>query len=208
MIKLLLYLVVIFLISCNGSRKELIKNEYEVRWEKQKALDSLNRNEALNLSIKHNAITNEGNEIKFTYQIQKLCKENTCPISVIGYIADVSLSDSNYILQIHGTFGSHKYFGKISISPEQFQDVDRVLSTKSKLHQTKGCFIFIPATVKSSTMLTIDSEVLIDDYAKTADEANANASSELTYDFQNVLLLFKGNMVDLYLYKTLENDDD
>lgn len=204
--KLLFYLTAIFFISCNNAEKEPPKNEYEIRSEKQDKLDTLNQNEATDLSKRFSAITGEDSAIKFTYQIQEIVKQNFKPISIIGYIEDIAQLDSNYIVKIYGTFATHKCFGNVLISSEQFHQLNSQLSPKS-LHN-KGCFIFKPTSIKSSSMLTIDSEVSTDDDAETVEEANANASSELTYDFHKILFFIKGNMINFYVYKSLENEDE
>lgn len=206
MTKLLIYLTAIFLISCNDTEKEPGKSAYEIRWEKQEQLDSLNQNATVKLSKQVDAITNEDSSLNFTWQIQEIVKRNNKLISVVGYIKDIILNDSNYVLKIYGTFGRQKYFGEILITPEQFHELNKHLVPKSSHNQ--GCFIFQPTTIKSSSILTIDSEVTTDDNAQSVEEANTNASSELTYDFNEVLLFFKGKMTNIYLYKRLADDDD
>ena len=173
--KPLVYLAVIFFTSCNETQNETEKNEYEIRSYKQERLDSLNESQAINLSKQLNAITNKDSTLKFTYQIQELVKRNNTPISVIGYIKHIILKDSSYILKIHGTFGIEEYFGEILISSGQFHELNKQLYPKSSYNQ--GCFIFRPTTIKSSSMLKINSEVSTDSDAETADEANTNASS-------------------------------
>lgn len=202
---MLIFLTSIFFISCDNTKTESKKSEYEIRLEKDDQLDSINQNETSILSKKFNALSNEDTTIKFTYQIQEEANKYNRPISVIGDIKDVALQDSNYALKIYGEFANQKFFAEILVSEMQFQELKKQLNFKS---DNEGCFIFNPTTVKSSSMLTIDSEVSTDDDAETVDEANANASSDLTYDFGDVLLFFKGNLISFYLYKQLKNDED
>lgn len=203
--KLLIYCTVIFFTSCTNTKKEPEKSEYEIRSEKEDQLDSLNQKEALSLSKQFDAISNEDSTIKFTYQIQEKVNNDNKPISVIGEIKDITLKDSNYILKIEGEFASENFFAEILASKKQFQEISKQLDLKSG---NKGCFIFKPTKIKSSSMLTIDSEVSTDEDAETADEANTNASSDLTYDFGDILFFFKGNMINFYLYKHLKDDED
>lgn len=167
--KLLIYLTLLFFTSCNDAKKEPETSEYDIRSHKQERLDSLNENQAQNLSNQLDAIRNNDSAIKFTYQIQELEKRNNKPISVIGYIKDITLNDSNYILKIKGSFGRRKYFGEILITPEQFHEINKQLYHKSS--HNKGCFIFTPTAIESSSLLTISSDVATDDDAETVDEA-------------------------------------
>lgn len=192
--------------SCNDTKNEPEKSEFEIRWEKQEQLDTLNQNEAITLSKKFDAITNNDSTIKFTYQIQEIVKKYNKLISFIGYINDISQQDSNYVLKIYGKLAGQECLSEILISPQQFYELNKQLGIKSS--RNKGCFIFKPTSIKSSSLLTIDSDVLTDENAETAEEANTNASSELTYNFHNVLLFLRGNLVDFYVYKKLPRDDE
>ena len=204
--KLLIYLTVIFFASCNDTKKESEKSKYEIRWDKQEQLDTLNQNEAFILSKKFHAITGKDSTIKFTYQIQELAKRYNKPISFTGNINDIMLQDSNYVLKIYGRFGKKECFANIFVSPQQFYELNKQLDLKSS--RNKACFIFNPTSIKTSSMLTIDSELSTDDNAETVEDANANASSELTYDFHEALLFLKGNLIDFYVYKKLPEDND
>ena len=202
-----LFIVTSFIfVSCGQEKKEPVKEKGEIRYDKQKQLDTLNENEATNLSKQLDAITGIDSTIKFTYQIQKIVKKSNNPISFTGIINDITQKDSNYVLKVYGIFAKHSCFGEILVSPEQFQGLNNQLDLKSS--NNRGCFIFKLISIKSSSRLIVGSEVLTDEDAETVVDANANASSELTYDFNDVLLFFKGNLVDFYLYKKLPKDDD
>lgn len=204
--KPLIYLTVILLGSCHSTEKGPEKSKLEIGLDKQEQLDSLNQKQSSTISKKFNAVENNDSTIKFTYQIQELAEKYNKPISFIGYIIDITQLDSSYVLKIHGRFTRRECFAEISVSPQQFYELNKQFDPKSSIK--KGCFIFKPTSIKSSSMLTIDSDVSTDDDAQTVEEANANASSELTYDFHSVLLFFKGNLVDFYIYKELPDDDD
>jgi len=204
--KPLIYLTVILLASCNSAEKGPEKSKLEISWDKQEQLDTLNQKQSFTISKKFNAIENNDSTIKFTYQIQELVEKYNKPISFIGRIIDITQQDSSYVLKIYGRFTKRECFAEISVSPQQFYDLNKQFDPKSS--SNKGCFIFKSTSIKSSSMLTIDSDVSTDDDAQTVEEANENASSELTYDFHGILLFFKGNLVDFYIYKKLPEDDD
>jgi len=204
--KPLIYLTLIFLASCNSKEKVPEKSKLDVRLDKQEQLDTLNQKEAFSISKKFNAIENKDSTIKFTYQIQETVEKYNKPISFTGHIIDITKRDSNYVLKVYGRFTKHESFAEISVSPQQFYELNKLLDIKSR--SNKGCFIFKSTSIKSSSMLTIDSDVSTDEDAQTVEEANANASSDLTYDFHSVLLFFKGDLVDFYIYKKLPEEDD
>ena len=183
--------------SCAQETKEPLKDKSEIRYEKKKQLDTLNNSEAANLTSKLNAIQSEHNNLKFTYQIQEVVKDSSRPISVIGYITDIVQKDSIYIFKIYGFFSEKDCIFEINVSSEIFQKIFNQLDPKSSLQ--KVCFIFKPTSVKSSSLLTIDSEV-------SGGETIDDAETDLTYDFTNIILLFKGNLIDYYVYKKLPKD--
>lgn len=194
----LLIVISVILLSCGDEKKEPPKEKSEIRYDKQKQLDTLNNNEVINLSKQLDAITGKDSTIKFTYQIQELSRKNNKAISLTGFINDITQQDSNFIIKVYGTFAKRKCFGEILVSPQQFTELNNQLDPISS--RNKGCFIFKATSIKSNSLLTIDTEV----DGETIDEA----SSSLTYDFHDVLLFFKGNLVDFYLYKKLPKDDD
>ena len=199
-------LLILTIASCGESKKEPEKSKYEIRWEKQEKLDTLNQNEAVNLSNKFNALTNTDSTIKFTYQIQEIVKNDKL-ISFSGHIKDIVRRDSNYVLKVYGTFGNQESFIEILASPQQFYELSKQLNSDPQSYFDEGCFIVKPTSIKSSSLLKIDSEVQTDYDAETVEQANDNASSELTYDY-SVLLLIKGHLLDFYIYKKLLKDDE
>ena len=199
----MLIIIALFIISCGQEKKEPTTEKGEVSYDEQKQLDSLNLIETGKISKSSNAIMGWDTAEHFTYSIQELFETGARPISFIGVIKDIIKKDSTYILNVVGSNSqSNKTFiAEISVNTTMFQEL------KSKLHRAEdneGCFIFIPTRIKSSSKLAISSYVSHDFDAETVEEANDNASSELTYDFGDVLLFFKGKMINFYLYKHLE----
>lgn len=186
-------------LSCGQEKKEPPKEKWEVRYDKQKQLDTLNKNEASNLALRLNAISGKDSTLKFTYQLQEIVQKNNQSVSFIGNITDITKVDSNYILKIYGTFAKQDCFGEISVSSDVFQKLYSQLDLKSSIR--KGCFIFKPTSIKSSSLLTIDSEV-------SGGETIDDVTTELTYDFNDVILFFKGNLIDYYMYKRVPKDED
>jgi hypothetical protein len=198
-LKLLLIIISIIIVSCGQENKEPIKDKEEIRYDKQKQLDTLNKKETVNLAAKFNAIQSKKNDLKFTYQIQKLIKDSDKLISVTGDITDIVQKEGNYILKIYGNFSKKDALFEISVSPEMFQRILNQFDPKYSTH--KGCFIFKPTSIKSSSLLKIDSEV-------SGGETIDDAESSLTYDFNDAILLFKGNLIDYYVYQRLPKDQD
>lgn len=197
--KILLIFISVALLSCGQEKKEPPKEKWEVRYDKQKQLDTLNKTEANNLTLKLNAISGKDSSLKFTYQLQEIVQKGNQQISFIGNITDITKVDSNYVLKIYGTFAKQDCFGEISVSPDIFKKLYTQFDLKSSIR--KGCFIFKPKSIKSSSLLTIDSEV-------SGGETIDDATTDLTYDFNDVILFLKGNLIDYYMYKRLPKDED
>ena len=196
-------------ISCgqetNESAKiEPPKEEWEIRSEKRKQLDTLNKTEATNLSLKYNSISGDDSSLKFTYQLQGIVKENSKTISFIGYINDICQKDDDFILKISGTFAERRSFGEVLVSPDIFRKINDQLDANYFLN--KWCFIFKPTSIKSGSLLTIKAELYKNDDAETVEDVNASA--ELAYDFSKVSFFFKGSLVDFYMYKKLPKDNN
>ena len=198
-LKNLTFLISLVFLSCGQENKEPPKEKWEVKYDKQKQLDTLNKNEAANLTAKLNAIQSKDNDLKFTYQIQELFKDLSKLISVIGNVTDIVQKDGAYLFRIHGRFSKKDCFFEISVSTEMFHKIFNQLDLKYSLQ--KGCFIFKPTSIKSSSLLTIGSEV-------SGGETIDDAETSLTYDLNDVILFFKGNLIDYYVYKKLPKDED
>jgi hypothetical protein len=194
----------LFLFSCDESKNEPPKTDSVIRWEKRQKLDTLNQNEGINLSKKFDAITNKDSTIKFTYQLQEAVKNGKL-ISFTADINDIIQLDSNYLLKVYGRFAEQRCLGTLLVSTQQFHELSKQLDLTSL--DNEGCFVFKPTSIKSSSLLTIDSEILKDEDAETVEAANANVSSELTYNFHNTLLFLKGSLIDFYLYKKFPEEE-
>lgn len=87
--KNLLILISLFIISCGQEKKETPKDKWEVRYDKQKQLDTLNLSEAEKISKSSNALMGWDTAEHFTYSIQELFETSSTPISFIGIIKDI-----------------------------------------------------------------------------------------------------------------------
>lgn len=121
-------------------------------------------------------------------------------------LLNLPISYSNFVLRISGHFAKRRCFGEVIVSPEIFQKIKDQLN--SKLPLDKCCFIIKPTSIRSGSLLTIDADVHTNDDAETVEDANASAEAELTYDYEGLLLFFKGSLVDIYMYKKLPEDED
>ena len=200
----LISLLVLLLISCNDKVKEPEKTEYEIRAEKQLIIDSINTNEGYKITKKFDALGNHDSTIKFTYQIQEKVQIEKKLLSFVGYIKDIVAKDSIYILKIYGVFGDNECFAEVNVSPSRFQELNKQLSSEPLY--SEGCFVFKPTSIQSSSTLKVEADVTTDNTAETVEDANANASPELTFNFHRVLLFLKGDLVDFYIFNTLKSD--
>jgi hypothetical protein len=189
------FVIIIFTVASCGQRKE----KSEVRHDKQERLDTLNKNEVANLISKLHAIQSKDYDLEFTYQVQEIMEDSSQLISVIGNITDIVKKDSNYLLKINGLFSMNDCLFEISVPHEIFKKISNQFDPEDPL--PKGCFIFKPTSVKSSSLLTIDSDV-------SDDETIENVVTRSTYDFNDHLLFLKGNLIDCYVYKRLPKDED
>lgn len=198
-IKITTFLISLVFLSCGQEKKEPPKEKWRVKYDKQKQLDTLNENEAANIATKLNAIQSKDNDLKFTYQIQEILKDSSKLISVIGNITDILQKNGNYLFKVYGTYSKKYCLFEISVSPEMFHKIFNQLDLKYSLH--KGCFIFKPTSIKSSSLLKIDSKV-------SGGETIDDAETSLTYDFIDEIIFFKGNLVGYYMYKKLPKGKD
>jgi hypothetical protein len=98
-------------------------------------------------------------------------------------------NDSIFFLKVYSSsWNPYKnYVADISLSPQKFLELNKILQSKNHSHD--GCFIF-----KVSEIITILPQI------KSGFDFNGEDSySYLEYDFDETLLIFKGELIDLYL---------
>lgn len=198
--KLLFVITILFIASCGQEKKEAPKDKWEVRYNKQKQLDTLNLTVAEKLAKSSNANIGWDTTENFTYSLQESIESDQRPISFIGEIKDVIKKDSLYILKVVNTNSqsSKNYIAEISVSATTFQTI------KSKLDPTEsneGCFIF-QVTKVSSHLPILKSEI------ESNGDNVEDASSYLTLDFDESLVKLQGKLLTYFLYDRLKEDDE
>lgn len=196
----LLILICLFIISCGQEKKEPPKDQWEVRYDKQKQLDTLNLIEAEKLSKSSNALPGWDTTKHFTYSIQELFETSSRPISFIGVIKDIIKKDSIYLLKVASSNSqSNKTFiAEISVNTDVFQELKLKLDPAET---NEGCFIF-QVTKISSNQPILKSEV------ESNGDNVEDASSYLTLDFDETLIKFQGRLATYFLYDRLKEDDE
>ena len=172
----------VLLISCGDSKKESEKipekSSYEIRHDKQKLLDSLNKNEASKLTNNYNAIVGWDTVNHFTFYLQELFEKEKRPISFIGIIIDVIKKDTSYVLKVISS--NMTFNAEISVTKELFNKLNPLLQEKEII---EGCFIFKVTNITSN---------------------NSILESEIDPNGDNALLKFHGKLIDFCLYDRLK----
>lgn len=198
--KLLFLITTLCIASCGQEKKEEPKDKWEVRYNKQKQLDTLNLTDAEKLAKSSNANIGWDTTETFTYSLQELIESDQRPISFIGEIKDVIKKDSLYILKVVNTNSqsSKNYIAEISVSATTFQAIKSKLDPKES---NEGCFIF-QVTKVSSHLPILKSEI------ESNGDNVEDASSYLTLDFDESLVKLQGKLLTYFLYDRLKEDDE
>jgi hypothetical protein len=197
--KPIISLTMLFFVSCSDVKKEPEKDEYEIKYEKQNQLDTLNEKETAKLSTHYNAVTGWDTTEQFTYSLQETFQRSHQPISFVGTINDIVKKDSSYILQVYSnSYKAYKnYNAEIFVSPSMFNKFQQILKEKKA---NEGCFIF---EVKN---ISLSNPVLNSEVDPEGDNIE-DASSHITLDFDEALITFRGTLVDYFLYDQLKNGE-
>lgn len=198
--KLLFVITLVSIASCGQEKKEPPKDKWEVRYDKQKQLDTLNLTDAEKFAKSSNANIGWDTIETFTYSLQESIESDQRPIAFIGIIKDVIKKDSLYILKVLNTNSqsSKNYIAEISVSETTFQAIKSKLDPKES---NEGCFIFQVAKV-SSHLPILKSEI------ESNGDNVEDASSYLTLDFDESLIKLQGKLVTYFLYNRLKEDDE
>jgi hypothetical protein len=189
------------LISCQESQKEMPKSDYDVRREKEKKLDTLNLKQAFNLTVKNNAILGWDSVANFTYRLQEMFENTNRPIAFLGEIEDIVKKDSLYLLKIVSSnfFKLFKtYNAEVLVSRANFETLEKTINIKKS---TKGCFIFYVSGITSSSPI-LDSKV------ESSSETLEDATSYITYDFEETLIKIYGNLKDYIIDDQLPDEGE
>jgi len=192
---------IILLTSCGKSDKEVkeVKEEKEaVVKQKNEQLKATNEKAIIDLSQKYNAVSGWDTLELYTYLYQEMFIDQRKPISFEGELNDITKTDSTYFLKVRNSSWHYNknYIALISLSRQNFVEFLKIL--KSNNHTNEGCFVF-----KVSKIVSASPEI------KSDLELNGEDSySYLDYDFDETLLIFKGELIDIYLNERADKTND
>ncbi len=197
----LAFFTIILLASCGKSDKEVkeLKEEKEaVVKQKNEQLKTTNEKAIINLSQKYNAVSGWDTLELYTYLYQEMFIDQRRPICFEGELNDITKTDSTYFLKVRNSSWHYNknFIALISLSRQNFVEFQKIL--KSNNHTNEGCFVF-----KVSKIVSASPEI------KSDLELNAEDSySYLDYDFDETLLIFKGELIDFYLNESADKTND
>lgn len=192
-------LLTIVLLTCCGKSEQQIKEEKEdfVK-QKNEQLKITNKKALINLTQKYSAIMGWDTLDFYTYQYQEMFIDQRKPICFEGELNDITKTDSSYYLKLRNTSWHYKKncIALISLSRQNFIEFNKIL--KSKNHTNEGCFVF-----KVSKIISASPEIKSD-----IEMEGEDSYSYLGFDFDETLLIFKGELIDFYLNETALKTDD
>lgn len=200
-IQLLIAFIAFSLIACNEERKEIVeKDKSEIKAKKEKELDSLNNIATEKLIENYKALNDWDATEQFTYTLQEKFIKNRRPIAFIGYINDIVIKDSVYILRVlNNDFNLYEnHFAQISVNQNDFKKLEPFITTGNYFNN--ACFIFL-VTAINSHLPTIKSDI-----EKNGEDID-DVSSSLVLDYDKKTIEFKGILIDYYFYKKLKEDE-
>ncbi len=192
---------IILLTSCCKSDKEVTEAKEEkkaVVKQKKEQLKTSNEKAIINLSQKYNAVLGWDTLELYTYLYQEMFIDQRKPISFEGELTDITKTDSTYFLKVRNSSWHYdkNYIALISLSRQNFVELQKIL--KSNNHTNEGCFVF-----KVSNIVSAYPEI------KSDFKLNGEDSySYLDYDFDETLLIFKGELIDFYLNESTYKTND
>lgn len=190
----LLLLTVILLFSCGKSNSEQREEIEGIGVEQQ---TSLFETSIINLSNKYNAIRRWDTLVTFTYELQEMFIDQDKLVAFEGRFMDVIKTDSSYLLIVMNSrmHYNRNYMAQITISQEDFYQLRVQLSADRQFG--KGCFI-----MRVSKITTASPEIKSD-----CDLQDEDVYSYLFYDFQESLIIFKGELIDFCLNEVITSPD-
>jgi hypothetical protein len=191
-------LLILLLTSCGKSAKEVKEEKEATINQKTEELKITNKSASVNLSLKFNAVCGWDTLEPYTYVFQQMFIDQKKPISFEGVLKDITKTDSTYILKVFNTGWHHdqNYIAQITLSPSQFSELNSVLQSNN--HSKKGCFIFNVSNIVSVSPAMkpgIDSD-------------GGDSIAYLDLEFNENLIIFKGELIDFYLNETVNKTDE
>ena len=198
LIQTIILSAIILLAGCGKSEQKTKEEKEVIVKQKREQLKTTNEKAIADLTLKYSSISGWDSLETFTYVLQEMFIDEKKPISFEGELKDITKSDTTYFLKVHNT-GWHynrNYIALISLTAEKFTLLKTKL--KSTNHSSEGCFIFKVSKISSATP-EIKSDFELD---------GEDSYSYLSYDFDETLLIFKGELVDFYLNETVDTDNE
>ena len=187
--KTILFIAIVLLTGCGKSEQQIKDEEKKIVSQKREQIKVVNKKEIADFSSKYNAISGWDTVGNLTYVLQEMFSQETKPISFEGELKDITKTDSSYFLKIYrrGRHDKQNYITQISITKEKF--IELIKQLKLPNHSNTGCFIFkVSKIISASPVIKSNSELEGED-----------TYSYLEYDFDESLLIFKGELIDFYL---------
>lgn len=151
-------------------------------------------------SEKQNALVGWDTLDQFTYKLQETIENNSKVISFTGNIYDIIKKNSFYILKVTNSNPlAFKIFNaEISVSLLLFQELKVQLDSK---RSNEACFLLSVHKIISNTPI-LDSDV------HSNGESDEDATSYLTLNSDQTLIVLRGSLINYYVYETLDYDND
>lgn len=187
------WLSIIFLtvltISCDNSEQRIKKEKKLEINQKKEQLIIKNKNEIKIISNKNNAVMGWDTLYYYTCTLQEMFIDANKLICFEGEIKDITKSDSNYTLKVYNNNWQsvQNYIALITVNPKIFFEMKKLLNSNN--HLNEGCFVFEVTKIFTENPSIKSNIELEGEYSY----------SYLDYDFDETLLIFKGNLIDFYL---------
>jgi hypothetical protein len=185
--QIIIFSAIILITSCGKSELEISEEKEKVLEQKTEHLKTINEKAIYELNHKYNVISVWDSFETFTYVLQEKFIDENHAMSFEGELKDISKADSTYTLEVlkNDWHYNWKYLALISISKEKFIEFKKALETPN--HSNTGCFIIKVSKIYSAIPKIKSSLEFEDD------------DSYLNFDFNETLLIVKGNLIDFHL---------
>lgn len=188
------------IVGC-GNPEQDIKGAKEVVVRQTRGqVKTRNEKAIADLTQKYSSISGWDSLQPFTYVLQEMFIYENKPISFKGELIDITKSDTTYFLKVlyNGRSYNRDYIALISLTQEKCDLLKTLLKPTNYSTFLEGCFIFKVSKISSaSPKITSDFEYDGED-----------SFSYLEYDFDETLLIFKGELIDFYINETFDQGNE
>jgi hypothetical protein len=184
-----IFVVVVCLCACS---KRSQKSENDVRNERYDAMNNRNQDETKKLAQKYEAAQGWDSLCYYSYQFEELFIQEKKKICFQGGIDDIEKRDSLYFIEaVNATKYDFNYLAEISLSQDQFKQMQ--LSGNDYLEAS-----FILEVTQIEKITPRIATIYENDYDE---EGHQIGNAYLDLDFDESLVLIKGNLVDFYIFE-------